>query len=156
MQRGFFAREELLELVSRVARDVLGDNLVGIVVFGSSIYMGRGRDIDVLVVVREASSPKQVVSWELGILQGLREVLKRVALDIHIVTLDDLRSGAGFVAGLALGYRIALDLGGVEQAIREALEKISREGPVLHNRYGSWDLRLFAEIALRSRKEEAE
>lgn len=149
--------KELFDLVARIAREVLGDNLVGIVVFGSAVYMGRGRDVDLLIVVRNVSGPRHVIDLELEIrrrlLKALRRDLERTVLDIHIVTLDDLKTGAGFVAGLALGHRVVLDLGGLRDAIREALKRVAEEGPTLRNRYGLWDLGLFARIALKRSEE---
>ncbi len=159
MQRGISERRGLYELVLRVAREVLGERIVGVVVFGSTVYMGRGRDVDILVVVEGRVGLREKLELEHEIVRRLRRAAPWQEFDVHVFDLEGFRENlvpGGFLSGLALGYEVLVDRGGVvEGMILEFLERLARERYVLHNKYGSWDLSHYARVTLSLRKARA-
>ena len=155
MQRGIYARRELYDKIVHVVMDVLGDSVVGIVLFGSTVYMGQGRDLDLLVVLDREVDVGEKLRLEYELSRRLREATGGLVFDIHVMGLESFVENlvpGGFLSGLALGYEVLVDRGGVEDRILEFLERLARERYVLHNRYGSWDLGFYARITLRMKR----
>ncbi len=145
----------MYEVLLSVSRKMFGDALCAVVVFGSSVYMGRGRDIDVLIVIDRDMDVKEKIGLELSFLKELRSTGMIPLVDVHILSLRDFEDNlvpGSFLSGLALGYRILLDVCGIEDRIIRFLERLSKEKYVLHNRYGSWNLSFYAIRLLTQRK----
>ena len=164
MLRSILGKEELFEKIVYVIRKVLGDDVVGIVLFGSSVYMGMGRDIDLLVVIRRDIDVKEKLRLELEIARELRNDISRDRIfDVHVMSLKDFEQNlapGSFLMGLALGYRVLLDKAGIEDRILDFLQKIASERYVLHNEYGTWNLSHFAyttaKLGLKRKRRELE
>ncbi|AEM39112.1 DNA polymerase beta domain protein region [Pyrolobus fumarii 1A] len=155
MQRVISGKEELYERIVRVVEDVLGEGVVGIVLFGSTVYMGRGRDIDILVVVDGEVEVREKLRLELEIAKRLRKAVGDLAFDIHVMDLNSFMQNltpGSFLAGLALGYEVLLDRTNIEDKILKFLQEMSKERHILHNKYGTWDLSRYARITLRIKK----
>jgi predicted nucleotidyltransferase len=134
--------------------DLLNGRVLGIVLFGSTIYLGYGRDIDLLVVLRGEVDIAEKMRLE-RLLAGRLNRITRRPLDIHVFDMEGIRENlfpGSFLSGLALGYKILYDEGGVEEAILGFLEELSKTKYRLHNRYGSWDLGFHASIILKSKR----
>ena len=149
--------EGLYEALVEAARSLFDDDLCSVIVFGSSVYMGAGRDIDVLVVVARSLDTREKMSLELEVLKRLRSTCGMLPLDVHVLGLEDLGDNlrpGGFLSGLALGYRILYDKCNVKGKVIGFLRMVAGESYVLHNRYGSWDIGFYATILLRRLKRE--
>ena len=77
LQRGELERI-LVEVKSRL-QEILGDNLVEVILFGSYARgeASEGSDVDVLVITRQKPSPEK--DWELG------ELMTDILLDYGVV-----------------------------------------------------------------------
>ncbi|HDN75901.1 MAG TPA: hypothetical protein ENG05_02095, partial [Acidilobales archaeon] len=64
MLKDILGRRELYDEVKSRIKNVLGSNLVAIVVFGSTIYVGEGEDVDLVVVVNEEIDLKEKLKLE--------------------------------------------------------------------------------------------
>ncbi len=80
--------EEMLGVVE----EVLGGRVLGVVVFGSSVYMGCGRDIDVLVVVDGGLEPREKLRLEAELARRLRARPGCLAFDVHVLGMEDFRA----------------------------------------------------------------
>ncbi len=155
MSRVTSEKEEFYEKIVRTVEHILGKDVVGIILFGSSIYLGKGDDIDILVIVSREVSEKEKFELELKTSRELRKVAKDSVFDIHIMSMSDFEKNlvpGSFLTGLALGYEVLLDRAGIEDKILNFLKKISEEKYVLHNKYGAWNLSHYARIILRLKK----
>ncbi|MCD6380900.1 MAG: hypothetical protein J7L50_01055 [Candidatus Odinarchaeota archaeon] len=155
MRKDTLRIEELSELIVSSMQDIFKDNLLAVIVFGSSVYLKEGKDIDVIVIVDEDLSIKEKLHFEYKISTMFCKKYKVCNLDVHLFSLNDfienLEVGT-FLSGLALGYKIIFDRVGVEMYILNFLKKLSKEDYVLHNEYGSWDLGFYARLTLRNKK----
>ncbi|MHA1596131.1 MAG: hypothetical protein ACTSWV_00620 [Candidatus Asgardarchaeia archaeon] len=146
---------ELSEFIISSIQDVFKDSLLAVIVFGSSVYLKEGKDIDVILIVDEDFNIKEKLHFEYKISTIFCRRYKVCNLDVHLFSLNDfienLKVGS-FLSGLALGYEIIFDRIGVERYILNFLKKLSKEGYVLHNEYGSWDLKFYARLILRAKK----
>ncbi len=128
------------------------NDILAVIVFGSSIYMGRGRDVDLVVIVRDymIDSIKDSINLRMYINKYLGY---KVFADIHVLSINDFRNNlkiGSFLTGLALGYKILYDeTGTLEDEIIAFLERISKTDYVLVNRYGKWRLKYHAQIMLK-------
>jgi len=144
--------------INRVLGDVLGDRLESIILFGSSIYMGHGGDIDILVVVDCLEGLEEKISLEEKIIECLSKMFGyRITFDVHILDtrgLDKNMEVGGFLSGLALGYKIIYDKLSINGKILGMLEKLSEQRYIYLNRYGEWDISKIAKITLSIKKGE--
>ncbi len=146
--------KKILSKILKFRNDVLA-----VIVFGSFVYMGRGRDIDLVVIVKDYNIDpiKDSIDLRMYINKCLGY---RVFTDIHVLTMDDFRNNleiGSFLTGLALGYKILYDeTGCLEKEIIAFLKKVSRSNYVLVNKYGKWSLRHHAKIMLRRKRVEIE
>ncbi len=155
MRRATFGRKESYDALVNIARKLFDDNLCAVVIFGSAVYMGGGRDVDALIVVDKDVDLREKIRLELEISKELRSMLGGTAIDVHVLSLRDFEDNlvpGSFLSGLALGYDILTDSCSVEDKILLFLEELSKERYVLHNRYGSWDLGFHATRLLKRRK----
>ncbi len=142
--------------IVKIIREVLGDRLRAIIVFGSTVYLGSGRDVDMLVVTNSDIDEKLRTRFSSTI---CAEIIRRLKITPNICImsytefLENLAPGT-FLSGLALGYIILYGDGEIESFIMKFLERLSKEQAVLHNRYGSWNLSYYARIQV-SRKHRA-
>jgi len=146
---------ELYERIRETIVESLGDRVKAIILFGSTVYLGRGRDIDLVVVVDKLNSISDKMRLEYSLSRRLCREQGICETDIHILDLDGLIENlqpGSFLSGLALGYEILYDMIGVEKYIIDFLERLSREKYVLHNRYGTWDLGFYARVLLRRKR----
>jgi len=132
---------------------LLDGRVAGIILFGSTVYLGEGRDVDLLVVLRDEVGVEEKMRLEY-ILAGSLERSIRRPLDIHVFGMKGLRENlipGSFLSGLALGYKVLYDEGGVEEMILRFLEKLSETTYRLHNKYGSWNLGFHASVTLKAK-----
>ncbi len=123
-----------------------------IIVFGSTIYMGRGRDIDLIVIIDKLKGLAEKQELEYTLMIELMKKHKDLIFDVHVMDIELFRENlvpGTFLSGLALGYTILYDEINIEKQILDFLNKLSREKYILHNKYGSWDLSKHARIMLR-------
>ncbi len=151
MRGGTLRREEFYSEVKEVVLEVLGEDVIAIISFGSSVYWGEARDLDLLVVIKHALGPKEKLDLEYRLASEAR-ARGLPPLDIHVMGIDDFKGNltpGTFLSGLALGYRIILDRDDVESLIVSFLHRLSEESYVFYNRYGRWNLSRMARILLR-------
>ncbi len=155
MSRSIFDREELYDSIVNITLETLGDSVLAVVLFGSSVYLGRGEDIDVLIVVNQELNVKQKLRIEHEITSKLQSRYRNITFDVHIVHIQDLQDNikGGFLAGLALGYKILLDKCSIEDKILRGLEEIAKlDKLVLVNEYGRWNISHYARILLKKKR----
>ncbi len=149
MLRGILSLRELYETIILRIKELLDQDLVGVIIFGSTVYLGRGRDIDLIVVVKKERDPRESLSLEYKLRRILEEEFKGLAFDVHVFSFkefkENLKPGT-FLSGLALGYEILHGEPLLEPLILEFLKELSREKYILHNKYGSWNLSHYAKI----------
>ena len=159
MPRATSERREFYEALLSTIKRVAGEKLKGVIVFGSTVYMGRGRDVDIIVVVEGEPDAGEGLRLGQAISRELARTLRGLVFDVHVMGVrefvENLVPGS-FLSGLALGYEVLYDRAGLENRILEFLERLSRERYVLHNRYGSWDLGFHAALLLRIRRKRVE
>lgn len=151
MRRGILERKELYDNIVRVLRESVRYDVLAIIVFGSSIYFGRGKDIDIIVVVSERLSYRDKIELEYKIRSFF--LRRGIVLDVHVLDIfmfkENLRPGT-FLCGLALGYEIIYAKDSiVEDKILCFLKKLSEEKYVFHNKYGTWNLTHHARITYK-------
>ncbi|MEN2974602.1 MAG: hypothetical protein ABDH32_03370 [Candidatus Caldarchaeales archaeon] len=149
--------KELELKISKVLKDFLGSRLIAIILFGSSIYIGRGEDKDLLIIVDHLEGLNEKLDLEERTKILLNKLFNyEIVFDVHILDLkqfdENLRIG-GFLSGLTLGYQIIYDNSNVvEEKILEMLKALSKSRYIIVNKYGRWDLSKIAEIKLRIRE----
>ncbi|MET1159356.1 MAG: hypothetical protein ABWW65_00175 [Thermoprotei archaeon] len=145
---------EYYEFLKNQLLNILDGKILAIIVFGSSIYWGKGRDLDVVVIIENSINYKEKLGIEYEIAKQLQKRLEK-NIDIHVFGyrdfLENLVPGS-FLAGLALGYEIIYDRIGIEKYIFEYLERLSKEKYVLVNEYGEWRIDHHARVTLSLRK----
>lgn len=155
MRRGISRSDVSSELLMSTVREVLGERVRGIIMFGSCVYMGIGEDVDVLVVVDGELDLKRKLELEYQLLRELNRRFEDVPFDVHIMSMEELRENlvpGSFLSGLALGYEVVYDDAGLEGEVLRFLEALSREDYVLRNKYGQWDIGFHASILCKLRK----
>ena len=154
MRKSTSPRKEFYGSVARLVEESLGEDVVGIVAFGSFVYLGRGRDVDVLIVLRRSVGIGEKLKLERELAGRLSSELDAV-FDVHVLSFEDFLANlapGSFLSGLALGYDVLLDKGGVEDAILEFLERLSGERCILHDERGEWNLSHHARVTLELKK----
>lgn len=145
-------RKELYSKIVLRIKEILGGNLRAIIMFGSTIYMGGGKDIDLIVVTDEEIDLKNKLELEYRLKQVLQRTVKDKIFDVHIFNLEEfernLQPGT-MLSGLALGYEVIYGDQVVEPLILNFLKQLSRGKYILHNRYGTWDLSFHARITYK-------
>ncbi len=155
MSRAILGREELYRKIIQIVDHVLGRDVVGVIVFGSTVYIGWGEDVDIIIIVDREISEKEKLKLELEISRELRKVARDLTFDIHVMSMSDFEKNltpGSFLTGLALGYEVLLDRADIEDKILSFLQKVSEEKYILHNKYGTWNLGHHARITLRLKK----
>ncbi len=153
MQGGIFRRRELYEELKQFVLKALGERVLAIILFGSYIYWGTARDIDLLVIVEGSMTPREKVLLEYEISSQARK-LDLPFLDVHVLSMRDFRENltpGTFLSGLALGYHVVLDKVDIESLILSFLEELSEDTYIFYNRHGKWNLSRMAVILLRQR-----
>ncbi len=137
-------RREVLETL----KAMYGEKLHAVIVFGSTVYRGEGRDIDILVLVED-------YLWDpltdaLEVRRRLRRL--KAPLDVHVMSLHDFEENMrapSFLYGLALGFEPVYWTQRARQLIEELLKRVAEDGDaVLYNRYGRWRLDIHAKRRL--------
>ena len=126
-----------------------------IVVFGSMIYLGKGNDLDLLIVIDKIDTLKEKFSLESKISRILRREFPDYNFDVHIFSVEEFKnnlSPGSFLSGLALGYEVIYDKVDLEDEILLFLKRLSREKYLLHNKYGTWNLSFHAKITYRLKR----
>ncbi len=154
MQGVTLGKKEFYEVLRASTEYFLDRKILALILFGSSSYLGTGRDIDLLVVVSGDIDLKEKLSLEYKLKVNACRNHSICNLDVQVMSLslfkDNLAPGS-FLSGLALGYEIILDRIGVEDLILSFLKRLSEEKYVLCNRYGKWRLDRLAGITLRKK-----
>ncbi|MEM4536757.1 MAG: hypothetical protein QXP92_05910 [Nitrososphaerota archaeon] len=139
--------------IIRMLETLLGTRLVSIILFGSSIYIGRGRDVDILILIDSISGLDEKMDLEEEVKMLLnRSFNYEVVFDAHILDLEQFNENlkiGSFLSGLSLGYQVIYDKNNVEEKIVEMLKTLSRSRYIMVNKYGRWNLSKIAEIKLR-------
>ncbi|MEM3865279.1 MAG: hypothetical protein QW724_05780 [Nitrososphaerota archaeon] len=139
--------------IIRMLETLLGTRLVSIILFGSSIYIGRGRDVDILILIDSISGLDEKMDLEEEIKMLLnRSFNYEVVFDAHILDLEQFNENlkiGSFLSGLSLGYQVIYDKNNVEEKIVEMLKTLSKSRYIMVNKYGRWNLSKIAEIKLR-------
>ncbi len=139
--------------IVNIAREIFGDRLLAVVVFGSSVYYDKQSvDVDVLIVVDGELSFEKKLSKETELrIKLLRASGGNRAFDTHVMDVrqfqDNLKPGA-FLSGLALGYKVLYDRMGFDGYVEKLLQRLADENYVLVNKYGRWNLSKIARIRL--------
>jgi len=136
---GKYLEEKIFSLVKTMRSDI-----TAIILFGSTVYMGRGRDLDIIVVVENYL--KDPINDSIDLRTKLNKILKyNPIVDVHVFTIEDFKSNlisGSFLSGLALGYEVIYDRsqGRIHELIMKMLEELSKSEHILVNRYGEWSL----------------
>ncbi len=149
MLRSTYGLRELRDVITSRIKEVLGRDAVGVVVFGSTIYLGSGRDVDLIVITKGEVGLKDRLEVEYRIKKELEAVLKGSVLDVHVMDIEEFRSNlrpGTFLSGLALGYEVLKGEEVLEPLILNFLRELSKGRYVLHNRYGTWNLSHHARV----------
>lgn len=155
MRRITLEKRELFNFLTSIIGDVLKDRLKAIVVFGSMIYLGKGNDLDLLIVIDKIDTLKEKFSLESKISRILRREFPDYNFDVHIFSVEEFKnnlSPGSFLSGLALGYEVIYDKVDLEDEILLFLKRLSREKYLLHNKYGTWNLSFHAKITYRLKR----
>ena len=135
-------------------KELYKDNLLSIILFGSYVYLGKGKDIDILIVVKKYRF-NNLIQEHFKLFQELLKLFNyKLIPDVHIFSINDflenLKIGT-FLTGLVLGYKIIYDIYGIEKYIRDFIVKLSTENRevILVNRHGKFNLVSFAKIKAR-------
>ncbi len=152
--------KELESRINETIRTILGDKLTAIILFGSSVYMGYSREVDILILIDNLADFNEKIELEGRIKKSLNRLFNYdVVFDINVLDLkqfdENLETGS-FLSGLALGYKIIYDRIGIEEKIIKMLKKLSKSRYVLVNKYGEWNLSRIAEIKLRTKQKNIE
>ncbi len=103
---------------------------------------------------KDLERARRALSEEYLLAKSLERSIRR-PLDIHVFGMKGLRENlvpGSFLSGLALGYKVLYDEGGVEEMILSFLEKLSKTTYRLHNMYGSWSLGFHASVTLKAKR----
>ena len=152
MQRRILGREEFYSKILNLILDFLDVKVLGVVVFGSTVYIGEGNDVDLLVILSDELELKEKMRLEELIASKLRRAFKEVMFDVHVFDIQGFQENlvpGSFLSGLALGYLVLYERGGVEEKIVNFLRNLSKEKYTLHNKYGTWNLGFHASILLK-------
>ena len=157
MLRGISGVRELRDLIISKVKEVIGESLVGIIVFGSTLYLGVGRDLDLIVVIKEELNLRSRFNLELTLRESLKTLIRDSVADVHILSINEFRNNlkpGSPLSGLALGYEVLYGDSVLEPLILNFLKELSRDKYVIHNEYGTWNLSHYARITynLRVRK----
>lgn len=155
MRRITLEKRELFNFLTSIIGDVLKDRLKAIVVFGSMIYLGKGNDLDLLIVIDKIDTLKEKFSLESKMSRILRREFPDYNFDVHIFSVEEFKnnlSPGSFLSGLALGYEVIYDKVDLEDEILLFLKRLSREKYLLHNKYGTWNLSFHAKITYRLKR----
>ncbi|OYT38458.1 MAG: hypothetical protein B6U89_05925 [Desulfurococcales archaeon ex4484_58] len=157
MFKNTWLKEKYYNEIVEAIIELLGDKVSAIIVFGSSVYFGSGKDIDLLIILDldRDFDIKEKLEIEYRIRSILQRRFRDREFDIHVFDYKSFIENLipeSFLAGLALGYEILLDKHGIEEKIIEFLEKLSKEKRILVNRYSEWDLSHHAKVLVRLKK----
>ena len=155
MRRITLGKRELFNLLTSLIGDFLKDRLKAIVVFGSMIYLGRGNDLDLIIVIDSLDTLKEKFNLESKISQILHREFPDYNFDIHVFSVEEFKgnlSPGSFLSGLALGYEVIYDKVDLESEILFFLKRLSEEKYLLHNKYGTWNLSFYAKITYRLKR----
>ncbi|MHA1608745.1 MAG: hypothetical protein ACTSUJ_01905 [Candidatus Njordarchaeales archaeon] len=64
MLRDTLGKEKFYEDILEFSKSFLGDRVVGIILFGSYVYLGRGKDVDLLIIISRELDLKEKFSLE--------------------------------------------------------------------------------------------
>ena len=151
-------RRGLFEKITEIVRDFFGDDLCSLIVFGSSVYYGRGRDLDLIVIVKKKLNMKEKLRLEYRLSRKLGQAIKDTLFDVHVFDIESFNENLQpdtFLGGLALGYIVLYDKINIEKHIFEFLKKLSHTERVLINKYGEWNLNHHAKIILKLKSKKA-
>ena len=151
MSRNTWLKKEFCDKVVDTITGFLGERVLAVILFGS------GRDIDLLVVVKDRIRIKEKLGIEYRITSILHKKFRDLEFDVHIFDYEAFLENLipnSFLAGLALGYIVLFDKYGIEEKILEFLKRLSREKRVLINRYGEWNLSHYARITLNLKEKQ--
>ncbi|RLE85148.1 MAG: hypothetical protein DRJ41_01785 [Thermoprotei archaeon] len=152
MQGRTLGREEFYNRILNLILNLLDAKVLGVIVFGSRVYMGEGNDIDLLVILDDELKLKEKIRLEAFIASKLRRTFKGATFDVHVFDVQGFQENlvpGSFLSGLALGYQVLYERGGVEEKIINFLKNLSKERCTLHNKYGTWNLGFHALILLK-------
>jgi len=155
LRRITLEKRELYNLLTSIIGDFLVDRLKAIIVFGSMIYLGKGNDLDLLIIIDTLDTLKEKFNLESKISQILRREFPDYNFDVHIFSVEEFKdnlSPGSFLSGLALGYEVIYDKVNLESEILLFLERLSKDKYLLHNRYGTWNLGFHAKITYRLKR----
>ena len=155
LRRIILEKRELYKLLTSIIRSFLKDKLKAIVVFGSMIYLGKGNDLDLLIIIDGLDTLKEKFNLESKISQMLNRKFPEYNFDVHVFSMDEFKSNllpGSFLSGLALGYEVIYDKVNLESEILLFLERLSKDKYLLHNRYGTWNLGFHAKITYRLKR----
>ncbi len=159
MRRNTLGVEEFYSEILRGLLNVLGEELLAVFVFGSTIYYGKGRDVDIVAVVSKGRNMKEKLELEYRIRRHLCRDYRICGADLHIMGASEFRENlkpGTFLSGFALGYKVLLDRGSIEKEVLSFLKLLSGSDYVIYNRYGKWNLGRHAGITYRRRRKELE
>jgi hypothetical protein len=109
--------------------EVFGRELRALAVFGSSVYSGRYRDVDLLVVVDRLGSAREKLELEVRIGESLRDLPLGRYFDVSVLDVPSLEENAapgGFLSGLVLGYRVICDEVGLDELVLRVAGELAR------------------------------
>ncbi len=157
MQKNTLEKKELYNKITLKVKEIIGENLKAIIVFGSTIYLGKGKDIDLIIIIDKEINIRGKLELEYKLKQILQKIIPNKIFDIHVFNLKEFKENlqpGTMLSGLALGYEIIYGEQVVEPLILGFLKKLSREKYILHNKYGTWNLSFHAKITykLKTRK----
>lgn len=110
-----------------IIKNFFGKDLLGVIFFGSSVY-GRGRDFDLIVIVKKNIPVHQLLKINKNISSLLSKSFNYSKIfDVHVFDLKNfeknLESGS-FVSGISLGYKILFDKAGLEEILARSFKKL--------------------------------
>ncbi len=155
MQKNILEKEELYNKIIIEAKKILGPSLKNIIVFGSYVYLGKGSDIDLIVIIDKEINLKDKLKLEHKLSYTLQNVYRNIIFDVHIFNLNEFKENlkpGTFLSGLALGYEIIYGDSTLNNIILSFLQKLSKEKYILHNKYGTWNLSFYAKITYKLKK----
>lgn len=152
MQRGTLRRRELYDKITLKTKEIIGGCLKAVIVFGSTIYLGKGKDVDIIIITDKEVSMKKKLKLEYEVKCALQREIPKFTFDVHVFSLEEfkenLRPGTP-LSGLALGYETIWGEQVVEQLILNFLKRLSKERYILHNEYGAWNLGFHAQVTYK-------
>lgn len=155
MRGGILGGRELLDKVASKVKEIIRGDLKAIIVFGSMIYLGRGRDVDLIIVVGGENDVRSKLEMEHKLRRVLQKEIPGLVFDVHVFSLEEFKENlkpGTMLSGLALGYEVVEGGDVVEPLILNFLKELSREKYMLHNKYGSWNISFHAKITYKLRQ----